>query len=210
MTDNGSDNAPGLWPKVAVLECENERLKARVTDLEASYRGAKHDAEYFEARLAELEANQRVTEFADKFIADNPGSFPSIDEMEKTIHSLRARVAEQEEQLQAYETQLTLQEDGPRPLLERLEKQKRDLDYYAGREAELEDIIEDKFTEADLLRGRVAELEAQLAGKYVNWVEATNERDQLRTQVRDITSMWTTACAELQALKPKPVTEEST
>ncbi len=155
-------------------ESEIETLKARVQDLEASYRGAKHDAEYFEGQVAEL----RVS-----ILEEYDMSQQQIGNFLEQRDALRERVDELEEKLQAYETQFTAQEDGTESLLERLAKQKRDLDYYAERVAELEG-------NNSALYNRVQELEAQLEEERLIITcgvrmerQTARERDELRKQV---------------------------
>jgi chromosome segregation ATPase len=72
-------------------------------------------------RVKELEANQQVTEFTNKFMAENPGCFPSIDEMEKTIHTLRAEIERLKAERQASLDCLYAREKDCRTLRERNE-----------------------------------------------------------------------------------------
>ncbi len=149
--------------EAATLRAEIERLKAELAESEyvssARLQDSKHLSNQhaaLRARVEELEGLLTVdmsrlgrnidklkeerdelrTQLADSRILNGNLN----EELEENSHAsdrLRTEVAAQELQLRAYESQLTLQEEGPASLLASLDRKNKDIDYLWGQNSAL-------------------------------------------------------------------------
>ncbi len=188
----GNDNAPGTETAIqrycrdiakrdeqARLDTkEIDTLKARVQDLEASYRGAKHDAEYFEKRVAELEVLLSEEQYISELRL----------QASKHISAQKAKLKEERDQLRARAEEL---EHSIKMITWGRESSMLDVREVMKARDELLDDLQKVGLRCQTAEARVAELEEgvlsenRFTQKFGNELQVvTKERDQLRESLR--------------------------